>query len=106
MIWGIKVGTGGKAQGSTASSKKLADMIKSTGEYTIEAWVAPANVVQEDAYIVSYSGGTMARNMTLAQRAYQYQAFNRSSKTDSNGAQALLTAAPTAMRRPRCSTSC
>jgi hypothetical protein len=91
--WGIKVGTGGKAQGSTASSKKLADMIKSTGEYTMEAWVAPANVVQEDAFIVSYSGGTMARNMTLAQREYQYQAFNRSSKTDSNGEAALLTAA-------------
>jgi Concanavalin A-like lectin/glucanases superfamily len=91
--WGIKIGTGGKAQGPTASSKKLADMIKSTGEYTIEAWVAPSNVVQEDAFIVSYSGGTMARNMTLAQREYQYQVFNRNSKTDSNGEEALLTAA-------------
>ncbi|MCU0757965.1 MAG: LamG domain-containing protein [Steroidobacteraceae bacterium] len=91
--WGIKVGAGGKAQGSTAASKKLSDMIKSTGEYTIEAWAAPGNVVQEDAYIVSYSGGTMARNMTLAQREYQYQAMNRSSKTDSNGDPSLLTAA-------------
>ncbi len=91
--WGIKVGTGGKAQGSTASSRKLADMIKSTGEYTIEGWIAPANVVQEDAFIVSYSGGTMARNMTLAQREYQYQAFTRSSKTDSNGEPVMLTAA-------------
>jgi len=91
--WGIKIGAGGKAQGSTAASKKLADMIKSTGEYTIEAWVAPANVVQEDAFIVSYSGGTMARNMTLAQREYQYQAMTRSSKTDSNGEPVMLTAA-------------
>ncbi len=91
--WGIKLGAGGKAQGATASSKKLADTIKATGEYSIEAWVAPANVVQEDAHIVSYSGGTMARNMTLAQREYQYQAFNRSSRTDSNGDPALLTAA-------------
>ena len=89
--WGIKVGVGGKAQGSTASSKKLADLIKSTGEYSIEAWAAPANVVQEDAHIVSYSGGTMVRNMTLAQREYQYQGFNRSSKTDANGGPALLT---------------
>jgi hypothetical protein len=89
--WGINIGVGGKAQGPTTSSKKLADMIKSTGEYSIEAWAAPANVVQENAFIVSYSGGTAARNMTLAQREYQYQAFTRSSKTDSNGGPALLT---------------
>ena len=89
--WGIKIGMGGKAQGATSSSKKLADQIKATGEYSIEAWVAPGNVNQENAWIVSYSGGTAARNFTLAQREYQYQAFNRSSKTDSNGAPAMLT---------------
>ena len=55
--WGINVKAGQKAQGSTTASKKLADMIKSTGEFTIEAWMAPANVVQEDAYAVSYSAG-------------------------------------------------
>ncbi len=53
--------------------------------------MAPANVTQEDAYIVSYSGGTTARNFTLAQRAYQYEVFARSSATDANGAPALLT---------------
>lgn len=89
--WGIKVGAGGKAQGTSSASKKLADRIKATGEYSIEAWVAPANVVQEDAWIVSYSGGPMARNMTLAQREYQYQAQTRSSRTDANGAPILLT---------------
>jgi mono/diheme cytochrome c family protein len=89
--WGIKVGAGGKAQGSTASSKKLADLIKSTGEYSVEAWVANANVMQEDAYVVSYSGGVNSRNFTLAQREYQYQAFARSSRTDANGGPALLT---------------
>ena len=89
--WGIKVGAGGKAQASTASSARLASTIRGTGEFSIEAWVAPANVVQEDAYIVSYSGGTMARNATLAQREYQYQAMTRSSTTDSNGDPAMLT---------------
>ena len=89
--WGIKVGAGGKAQGTSSASKKLADRIKATGEYSIEAWVAPANVVQEDAWIVSYSGGPTARNMTLAQREYQYQAQTRSSKTDANGAPIMLT---------------
>lgn len=89
--WGIRIGAGGKAQGATTASKKLADMIKSTGEFTIEVWAAPANVVQEDAYIVSYSGGAMARNVTLAQRAYQYEAMLRSSETDANGTPSLLT---------------
>jgi concanavalin A-like lectin/glucanase superfamily protein len=89
--WGISVKAGQKAQGSTTASKKLADNIKSTGEFTIEAWMAPADVVQEDAYAVSYSAGTMARNVTLAQRAYQYEAMTRTSETDANGAPTLLT---------------
>lgn len=89
--WGIKIGAGGKAQASTAASARLANTIRGTGEFSIEAWIAPANVVQEDAYIVSYSGGTMTRNATLAQREYQYQAMTRSSRTDSNGNPAMLT---------------
>src|SRR4029079_12486480 len=89
--WGINVKAGQKAQGSTTASKKLADQIKSSGEFTIEAWMAPANVVQEDAYAVSYSAGTMARNVTLAQQAYQYEALTRTSKTDGNGMPTLLT---------------
>jgi len=73
--WGVNVKTGGKAQGTTTGSKKLSDLIKATGEYSVEVWAAPANVTQEDAYIVSYSGGVMSRNVTLAQRAYQYEAL-------------------------------
>jgi mono/diheme cytochrome c family protein len=91
--WGINVRMGGKAQGTTSGSRKLADLLKATGEFSIEAWAAPANVVQEDAYIVSYSGGTMARNATLAQREYQYEAMVRSNRTDSNGAPVLITRA-------------
>jgi hypothetical protein len=89
--WGINVKMGQKAQGSTTASKKLSDQIKSSGEFSIEAWMAPANVVQEDAYAVSYSAGTMARNVTLAQRAYQYEALTRTSETDGNGMPVLLT---------------
>lgn len=89
--WGINIKAGGKAQGTTTGSKKLADRIKATGEYSIEVWAAPANVAQEDAYIFSYSGGVMSRNVTLAQRAYQYEALGRSSTTGANGAPALLT---------------
>ena len=89
--WGINVKTGGKAQGSTASSKKLHDLISATGEYSLEAWVAAANVAQEDAYIMSYSGGTATRNFTVAQQQYQIEAFNRSSTTDSNGQPSVIT---------------
>ncbi len=89
--WGVNIKAGGKAQGTTTGSKKLSDRIKATGEYSIEVWAAPANVTQEDAYIVSYSGGVMSRNVTLSQRAYQYEALGRSSTTGANGAPALLT---------------
>jgi hypothetical protein len=91
--WGLNVKMGGKAQGTAAASKKLADLIKSTGEFTIEAWANNANVAQEDAFIVSYSAGAMARNATLAQRMYQYEAYTRSSETNANGNPVLLTRA-------------
>jgi hypothetical protein len=47
--------------------------------------------VQEQAYIVSYSGGTMARNFTLGQTMYDYDYFNRATTTDANGQPALST---------------
>ena len=91
--WGLNVKMGGKAQGTAAGSKKLSDLIKSTGEFTIEAWANNANVAQEDAFIVSYSAGAMARNVTLAQRMYQYEGYTRSDQTGANGNPMLLTRA-------------
>jgi hypothetical protein len=90
--WGINIRSG-KAQGSTANSKKLHDLIKATGEYSIEAWVAPGNVAQEDARIVSYSGGTTTRNFMLGQTLYSYDFLNRSSSSDQNGEPKLTTSA-------------
>jgi hypothetical protein len=89
--WGLNVKAGGKAQGTAAGSKKLSDLIKSTGEFTIEAWANNANVAQEDAFIVSYSAGATARNVTLAQRMYQYEGYTRSDQTGANGNPVLLT---------------
>ncbi len=89
--WGLNVKAGGKVQGSTANSKKLHDMIKATGEYSIEAWVVPGNVTQEDARIVSYSAGTDSRNFNLGQTLYNYDFFNRSDNTDANGNPQLST---------------
>ncbi len=82
--WGVEI-LSGKLQGSTTNSKKLHDMIKSSGEYSIEAWVVPGNVAQEEARIISYSAGTMARNFHLGQTLYAYDFYNRSSTTDGNG---------------------
>ncbi len=90
--YGIKLNTGAaKAQASTSSSVKMHDLIKATGEYTIEAWVTPANVTQENAYIASYSAGTAARNFTLGQTMYNYDFYNRSSNSDANGDPLLST---------------
>lgn len=82
--WGITM-NGGKAQGSTSASKKLNDMILATGEYSIEAWVIPANVTQEMARIVSYSAGVDSRNFTLQQTLYNYDYLNRTTTTGQNG---------------------
>jgi len=90
--WGINVKRG-KAQGSTSASRKLRDLIQSTGEFSIEAWVAPGNVAQEDARIVSYSGGTTTRNFMLGQTLYSYDFFNRASTTDAAGDPKLTTSA-------------
>ena len=89
--WGINI-RDGKAQGATADSRKLHDLIKATGEYSIEAWVAPGNVTQEDSRIVSYSAGVDARNFNLGQTLYNYDFFNRATGvTDANGAPGLST---------------
>jgi hypothetical protein len=90
--WGIRL-VNGKAQGGASASAKLFDKIRNTGEYSIEAWVAPANVSQEDAWIVGYAGGPDNRNMLLSQSLYNYLAFTRSSVTDDNngGEPALVT---------------
>lgn len=90
--WGIAF-VDGKAQGSTTASTKLRDLISATGEYSIEAWVAPANVVQDGpARIVTYSGGSTTRNFMLGQTLYNYDTFVRTDQTDQNGEPQLSTA--------------
>ena len=83
--WGVQVESGGKLQGTTTGSVKLHDMILQTGEFSVEAWVAPDNTTQTGAYIVSYSGGDAARNVTLGQTMYNYDFALRSTTTNANG---------------------
>ena len=83
--------SGGKAQADTQTSKKLHDFIRSTGEYSLEAWVIPANVTQEDANIVSFNAGSMQKNFAVTQTLYNYNFHNRTNLSDANGEAALST---------------
>jgi hypothetical protein len=81
----------GKAQASTTASRKFHQLITATGEFSIEAWVVPGNVTQEDTRIVSYSGSTAVRNFTLGQTLYSYDFLARSTATGANGTPSLST---------------
>lgn len=88
--WGITIGADaaagpGKAQGSTVASKKVHDVLIDSGEFSIEAWVIPANVTQEMARIVSYSAGQTSRNFSLQQTLYNYDFLLRTNAEDANG---------------------
>jgi len=88
--WGITISANpaqgpGKAQGSTTASRKLADVLQESGEFSIEAWVVPANVTQEMARIVTYSGGQTTRNFALQQTLYNYDFLLRTNAQDANG---------------------
>jgi len=89
--WGITVGAGGKAQATTSSSSKLYNLIQATGEFSIEAWVAPALVAADKSYMVSYSGGDTTRNFTLGQTNQDYDFIMRGSNSDLNGMPQLQT---------------
>jgi mono/diheme cytochrome c family protein len=88
--WGISIGNDaaqgpGKAQGSVTASKKLHDVLKESDEFSIEAWVVPANVAQEMRQIISYSAGPIARNFALQQTMYDYNFLLRHNAVDANG---------------------
>jgi Concanavalin A-like lectin/glucanases superfamily len=83
--WGVIFLAGGaKAQSTVESSSKLNTLIQATGEFSIEAWVAPAVVATNLSDIVSYSGGDTLRNFTLAQTNQDYDFFLRSSGSGSS----------------------
>jgi hypothetical protein len=89
--WGINVGAGGKAQATTQSSSKIYNMIQATGEFSVEAWVAPALVAADKSYMVSYSGGDTTRNFTLGQTNQDYDFMLRTSTTALTGMPQLQT---------------
>ena len=90
--FGLKINNG-KAQGATATSKKLRDMIaRASQAFSIEAWVVPENVSQDGpARIVSFSGNSDERNFTLGQTLYNYNLLTRHEGSDANGMPGLST---------------
>ena len=117
--WGISIGSGaagpGKAQASTVASKKIFDILNESGEFSIEAWVVPANVAQEMRRIVSYSSGPdlaqTSRCSKLSITTTSCCALMRKMQTANpvtslNGDPQLSTRrTPTRSCSPRCSTS-
>ncbi len=96
--YGIRVETG-RAIATQEASRKLYDRIAEprdgSQQYTVEAWVANANTVQEGpAPIVSYASDSGSRNLGLGQVTYYYNARNRSVNPEigGNGNPALQTA--------------
>jgi len=95
--YGIEIETG-KASATRVASRKLYDRIANaqTGsqQYSVEAWVIPANVTQEGpARIISYSSNPGTRNFHLGQTLYSYDFRNRSvlPAIDGNGRPELIT---------------
>jgi len=89
--YGIEFRDAGSAvaslDGSTKLYEKIAQAGTGTDQYTIEAWVAPANITQEGpAVIASYSsyGFSGGRNFSLGQVAYTYDYLSRSMGTGSS----------------------
>ncbi len=89
--WGLRFSDGGKAAASSDDSEKLYDLIRLTGEYSIETWVIPGNVTQEESRIVTYSEGIDSRNFSLMQTLYDYELLTRTENSDANGMPLLNT---------------
>ncbi len=83
--------SGGKAQADTQTSKRLYDAISASGEFSLEAWIIPANVTQEDANIIGYDVGSNQKNFSLSQTLYNYNFFNRTDLSEADGVPVLST---------------
>ncbi len=95
--YGIEIETG-KASATRLASQKLfnriANVTGGTQQYSVEAWVIPANTTQEGpARIITYSSNSGTRNFHLGQTLYQYDFRNRGvlPTVSNNGTPALVT---------------
>jgi hypothetical protein len=96
--YGIDIVDGMAIADETTSRKlfdEIADPVAGSQQYSLEAWIVPANIDQGDntPRIASYSRNTGSRNFTLGQVFYQYAFRNRtvSASSTTNGTPAMLT---------------
>ena len=76
--YGMKFNTGAaKAQSETDPANKLQQLISSTGEYSVEMWLVPGSVADDNTTIVSYEFNTNLRNFMIGQDMYAYESYNR-----------------------------
>ncbi|MDP6716706.1 MAG: hypothetical protein QF368_19050, partial [SAR202 cluster bacterium] len=80
---------------SPPPATKVIQSVRDTNEITIEAWLKPANTTQaygsSGARIVSVSGDTLARDVTLEQEGDFYDTRLRTTYTSANGQPPLET---------------
>lgn len=88
---GITPAVPGRAQASFLTSQKLLNEFKLRSEYTVEAWIIPADEVQEDKNIISYADKD-AQNFTIEQYNNEYRFHNYANTTDSTRTTFLETA--------------
>lgn len=78
---------------SEDASRRLAQAISQSGEFTLEAWIRPANTKQEGpARIVTLSRNSSERNFTLGQEKDQFDMRFRTTETSKNGLPSTSTA--------------
>ncbi len=71
---------------SNSTPIKVVDAVSATGELTIEAWLAAADILQDGpARIVTFSWDAYNRNFTLGQDGGRYAVRLRTSDTGPNG---------------------
>lgn len=77
---------------SNSAATKVVDAIAASGEFTLEAWVDPANLTQTGpARIVTISQHTGSRNATLGQAGDEIDLRSRATGTSTNGLPSLRT---------------
>lgn len=82
---GIEIARSGiinsRAWANADSSKKLYNEIGLSGQYSIELWVEPANITQENGHIASYANNAERFNFAATQSLYRYE-FSQKTSND------------------------
>lgn len=71
---------------SDASATRIADAIRVSGRFTLEAWIQSSDLQQSGpARILTFSSGSSVRNVTLGQDGRRWDVRLRTTRTSDNG---------------------